>query len=255
MQKKGNGGFILSKKGIALTAALCAATGILSGCVLFAMGRTRGFAAAESSIAAETTTTESTTTTEATTTEETTEATTTTTTEATLPPMNDKDTSAVVQRSYKTGYNEGYTAGLREGAEAQIRIYEGQGITPPAPQPQQQTAAKRTVSVSGSFTVTVRALIPDYLTDSTTPRAAVVTLYQGEPVVLRLNDTVCSRLTVGQSYTFLVTEQSVSMETSLLNSDGSVSRDALAKRSFHLSNFRAATEEEFGLNCWRVKYQ
>lgn len=249
----------MSKKSIALTAALCAATGILTGSVLFTMGRTRGFAAAESSIAAETTTTESTTTTEMTTTELTTEATTTTvSTEMTLPPMNDDDTSAVVQRSYKSGYNEGYAAGLKEGAEAQIRIYEGQGITPPVQQPvqQQQTAsAKRTVKVSGSFTVTVRALVPDFVTDSVTPRAAVVTLYQGEPVVLRLNDTVCSRLTVGQSYTFLVTEESVTMDASLLNADGSVSKDALAKRSFHLNNFRQATEEEFGANCWRVKYQ
>ncbi|MCR5306532.1 MAG: hypothetical protein K6E36_08555 [Oscillospiraceae bacterium] len=245
----------MSKKGIAVTAALCAATGILTGSVLFAMGRTRGFAAAESSIAAETTTTESTTTTEATTTETTTTEVTTTTAEWILPDLNDDDTSAAMQRSYKTGYNEGYTVGLKEGAEAQIKIYEGQGITPPVQQPARQTAAKRTVTVSGSFTVTVRALIPDYVTDTSTPRAAVVTLFQGEPVVLRLNDTVCSRLTVGQSYTFLVTEQSVSMDASLLNADGTVSRDALAKRSFHLSNFRAPTEEEFGLNCWRVKYQ
>lgn len=248
----------MSKKGIILSAALCIATGVLSGFVLFTMGRARGFEACESSIAAETTTTESTTTTEQTTTESTTEATTTTTTAATIPPMNDKDTAAVVQNSYKTGYNEGYTAGLKEGAEAQIRIYEGQGITPPPQQSRQQTqqtASKRTVTVSGSFTVTVRALIPDYVTDYTTARAAVVTLYQGEPVVLKLNDTVCSRLTVGQSYTFLVSEQSVSMDASLLNSDGTVSRDALAKRSFHLSNFRAPEEGENGANCWRVKYQ
>ncbi|MBQ5335027.1 MAG: hypothetical protein J6Z45_03680 [Oscillospiraceae bacterium] len=245
----------MSKKSIAVSAALCAATGILSGFVLFTMGRARGFEAAESSIAAETTTTESTTTTETTTTESTTESTTTTTTEATIPPMNDDDTAAVVQKSYKTGYNEGYNKGLQEGAEAQIRIYEGQGITPPPPQQHVQTAAKRTVTVSGSFTVTVRALIPDYVTDYTTPRAAVVTLNQGEPVVLRLNDTVCSKLTVGQTYTFLVTEQSVSMDASLLNSDGTVSRDALAKRSFHLSNFRAPEEGETGSNCWRVKYQ
>lgn len=246
----------MSKKSIVISAALCVATGVLSGFVLFTMGRARGFEAAESSIAAETTTTESTTTTETTTTESTTESTTTTTTEMTLPPMNDDDTSAVVQKSYKTGYNEGYNQGLKEGAEAQIRIYEGQGITPPPAQKTQvQTASKRTVTVSGSFTVTVRALIPDYVTDYTTPRAAVVTLYQGEPVVLKLNDTVCSRLTVGQTYTFLVADQSVSMDASLLNSDGTVSRDALAKRSFHLSNFRAPEEGENSANCWRVKYQ
>ena len=223
------------------------------------MGRTRGFAAAESSIAAETTTTESTTTTEATTTELTTEATTTTvSTEMTLPPMNDDDVTALVKKGYDTGFNEGRALGIKEGAEAQIKIYEGQGITPPVQQPvQQQTAsAKRTVKVSGSFTVTVRALIPDYITDSTTPRAAVVTLYQGEPVVLRLNDTICSRLTAGKNYTFTVNgEKSVTMDASLLNADGSVSRDALAKRSFHLNYFSEATEEEFGANCWRVKYQ
>lgn len=136
---------------------------------------------------------------------------------------------------YQSGFNDGYDAGCREADAA-------------------QSADKTEVEVSGSFTATVRALIPDYVMDSVTPRAAVVTLFQDEPFVLKLNETICSQLEEGETYTFLVPKQSVFLSDAELYDDGVVSSDALLLRHISVRDFRVPTDDEYGLVCWRVNY-
>lgn len=138
--------------------------------------------------------------------------------------------------NYRTGYDQGYAAGLADG--------ENLHSDP-------QTVD---VKVSGDFTATVRALIPDYVADGETPRAAVVTLFQDGPFVLRLDETMCAKLKSGESYTFIVEEQSATLAAEQCWDDGTVDPAALMLGCFSVADFRTPTEEEYGLECWRVHY-
>lgn len=59
------------------------------------------------------------------------------------------------------------------------------------------------VTVAGTFTATVRSLIPNYVLDNSTPMMAVVTTFQAEPFILYTRDQT-SALTVGETYVFTV---------------------------------------------------
>lgn len=137
--------------------------------------------------------------------------------------------------SYQSGYDDGYNAGYQSG----VKLLDASSIP---------------VRVSGSFTVTVRELIPDYVADSITPRAAVVTFFQDGPFVLKLDEAVCQELTAGEAYTFLVEEQEVALPENELLDGGVVSQNALLLRHISVTGVRAATEEELGLDGWRVSY-
>lgn len=136
----------------------------------------------------------------------------------------------VHQPSYESGYDDGYDVGYQQGAEV-------------------QSFSETEVKVSGSFTASVRALIPDYVADSATPRAAVVTLFQDGPFVLKLNEEICSQLEEGESYTFIVPEQSIFLSSEKLNDSGIVSWDELLLRHIYVTDFRTPTDDEYGMNC------
>ena len=135
--------------------------------------------------------------------------------------------------NYQTGYDDGYNAGYQDGVKAL---------------PDENTSVK----VSGDFTATVRELIPDYVYDSETPRAAVVTLFQDGPFVLRLNEELCSKLEEGEAYTFIIDEQEADLPDNDFDDSGYVSWDALAVRRISVTDIRTPTEDEYGLECWRV---
>ncbi len=59
-------------------------------------------------------------------------------------------------------------------------------------------------TVGGTFSATVRGLMPDYGLDDTTPRVAVVTLFQLPPFTLPVGE-LAQELTVGETYVFTVT--------------------------------------------------
>lgn len=65
------------------------------------------------------------------------------------------------------------------------------------------------VNISGDFTVTVRALIPDYTGDDFTPRVAVVTLFQDTPFTVYVGEEFADALEVGKHYVFEIKEQEI----------------------------------------------
>lgn len=157
-------------------------------------------------------------------------------------------------KTYQSGYEEGYDAGYKEGIKSYQTGYddgydagyqEGEKIMPDK---------NVIVKVSGDFTATVRELIPDYEYDGKTPKAAVVTLFQGNPFVIwmpGLNEELFNKLEAGETYTFIVEEQ----EASLLYGEfdaGYVNPTALMDRRIWVSDFRTPEEDEYGLVCWRV---
>ncbi len=128
--------------------------------------------------------------------------------------------------SYEQGYADGYLDGV---------------------------TARKTVTVYGSFTATVRSLIPDYVFDSHTNRAAVITLFQDGPCVIPLDEDICSMLEVGETYTFELSERSMELPVYLLDNNYNIYSASVLER-VAIQEVRTPTEDEYGLECWRVKY-
>ena len=62
----------------------------------------------------------------------------------------------------------------------------------PAPDP--QPAPAESCTISGSFTATVRDVIPDYCLDDTTPLVAVVTEFQSRPFTVYVGEELGKKL-------------------------------------------------------------
>ena len=118
--------------------------------------------------------------------------------------------------------------------------------------PDTESGTVQMMHVSGDFTATVRKLIPDYVSDPDTPRAAVVTLFQDGPFVLQLDEQICAQLQEDTTYTFIIGEQDAELLPSEYTNGGYVQESALILRHIHVTDFREPTDEEYGLECWRV---
>lgn len=139
-------------------------------------------------------------------------------------------TSVTDNNSYEQGYEQGYADGYLDGA-----------------------TAKKTVTVYGSFTAVVRSLMPDYVLDGHTNRVAVITLFQEEPCVICLDENICSKLEVGEIYTFELSERTIELPVYLLGKNYYIYSESILDR-IRIQDVRAPAEDEEGLNCWRIKY-
>lgn len=114
-----------------------------------------------------------------------------------------------------------------------------------------------TVKVTGEFTATVRALIPDYVTDDETPRMAVVTLFQSTPFTLFGVDA--DRLEVGETYVFEVEMDRCQDITREEYESGSLLTPEIILPMYHpyirISGFRLAEEKDCGLDSVHLEYE
>lgn len=126
-------------------------------------------------------------------------------------------------------------------------------------QAQEAAPSTNTVSVKlkGSFTATVRALIPDYVTDDETPRMAVVTLFQSTPFTLFGVDA--DRLEVGETYVFEVEMDRCQDITREEYESGSLLTPEIILPMYHpyirISGFRLAEEKDCGLDSVHLEYE
>lgn len=121
--------------------------------------------------------------------------------------------------------------------------------------PPEYTSPYETVTAEGWFTATVRAKMPDYVTDETTIRAAVLQLFQDIPFYMELTPEICGQLTVGEIYAFHVTEQEFTTEKTNLYEDGTLSPSAVKCSYIRIDSVRSPEEGETGLECWHVNYK
>ena len=114
-----------------------------------------------------------------------------------------------------------------------------------------------TVKIKGSFTATVRSLIPDYVTDGETPRMAVVTLFQSTPFTLFGVDT--DRLEAGETYVFEVEMNRCQDITREEYESGSLLTPEIILPMYHpyirISGFRPAEESDCGLDSVHLEYE
>ena len=120
---------------------------------------------------------------------------------------------------------------------------------------QAQEAAPSTVSVKvklkGDFTATVRALIPDYVTDGETPRMAVVTLFQSTPFTIYTGG-LTEQLETGETYVFEVKEETVEVSPEEYKRGFP---DPEEMRLLWISGFRPAEEKDCGLDSVHLEYE
>ena len=107
-----------------------------------------------------------------------------------------------------------------------------------------------TVKIKGSFTATVRALIPDYVFDSETPQMAVVTLFQSTPFTI-YSGSFTEQLEVGETYVFEIREETLEVSLEEYES-GFPDPEAML---FWISGFREAVESDFGLDSVHLEYE
>lgn len=111
------------------------------------------------------------------------------------------------------------------------------------------------VTVSGTFAARVRDLIPDYVLDGETPRVAVVTLFQSGPFTLQVGD-LAQELEIGGTYVFEI-EPREDLEITAEEYEGGApfADEAISRYGLRIAGFRAAREDEFGLDSSRIVFE
>lgn len=108
----------------------------------------------------------------------------------------------------------------------------------------QQNDIKTTVS--GSFTVGVRDVIPDYSSDNLTPNVAVVTEFQSYPFTIFVGEEIGSQLEAGEVYVFTIKPIVVDYPKEYL-AGMNLSSLVWELPDFEITDFRLANENELGL--------
>lgn len=111
------------------------------------------------------------------------------------------------------------------------------------------------VMIEGQFTATVRAKMPDYVSDEETVQAAVLQLFQDIPFFIRLSPEICDQIEAGEIYVFHVPEQELTTEKTNLFEDGTLSPDAVIRSYAVIDSVRKPQEDEYGLDTWNVSYK
>ena len=111
------------------------------------------------------------------------------------------------------------------------------------------------VTVRGTFAARVRDLIPDYVLDSDTPRVAVVTLFQSGPFTLQVGD-LAQELEIGGTYVFEI-EPREDLEITAEEYEGGApfADEAISRYGLRIAGFRAAREDEFGLDSSCIVFE
>ena len=104
---------------------------------------------------------------------------------------------------------------------------------------------KQTTTVSGSFTGTIRDVIPDYCLDDVTPSVAIVTQFQSTPFTLQVGAQIGSQLEIGKTYTFTIKPMVVDSPKESVQALPLAAMVSLS--GFEIAEFRLADESEFGL--------
>ena len=138
------------------------------------------------------------------------------------------------------------------GADALDDLVVTQAPEQPAAEDPDAYAKRQTFTVSGNFTATVRKLIPDYVADTDTPRAAVVTLFQNGPFVIQLDEQLCTKLQEDKTFTFIIDEQEAELAQWEYTNGGFVNETALKEQRIRITDVREATDDEYGMDGMRI---
>ena len=102
-------------------------------------------------------------------------------------------------------------------------------------------------TVSGSFTVCVRDVIPDYSLDGVTPNVAIVTEFQSYPFTVFVGEEIGSQLEIGEIYVFTIKPMVVDYTKEYLKGLN-LSSLVWELPRMEITEVRLANENEIGLD-------
>lgn len=115
----------------------------------------------------------------------------------------------------------------------------------------EQTESK--TQISGSFTATVRDIIPDYVLDDTTPLMGVLTLFQDTPFTVYLGENLVSKVEIGETYVFTI--ETVSVEDSVDEVMSMSVPSLFYTYGLKIVDVRPAEESETGLDSLGLSFE
>lgn len=115
----------------------------------------------------------------------------------------------------------------------------------------EQTESK--TQISGSFTATVRDIIPDYVLDDTTPLMGVLTLFQDSPFTVYLGENLVSKVEIGETYVFTI--ETVSVEDSVDEVMSMSVPSLFYTYGLKIVDVRPAEESETGLDSLGLSFE
>lgn len=150
------------------------------------------------------------------------------------------------------GYNEDDTYFVSLAKQEDKWLIDELGIVERTPenlitQENGNTQAEKKTTISGSFTVTVRDVIPDYTLSDDVPTVAVVTQFQSSPFTLYVGEEIGRELEIGKTYVFTIEPREVDYSKEVLKS---LSLASLVWEipGFKIVDFRLAEEHETGVD-------
>lgn len=109
-------------------------------------------------------------------------------------------------------------------------------------------------TISGSFTVCVRDVIPDYSLDGVTPNVAIVTEFQSYPFTIFVGEEIGSQLEIGEIYVFTIKPMVVGYTKEYLKGLN-LSSLVWELPRMEITDFRLANEDEFGLESLTLRIE
>lgn len=150
------------------------------------------------------------------------------------------------------GYNEDDTYFVSLAKQEDKWLIDELGIVERTPenlitQENGNTQAEKKTTISGSFTVTVRDVIPDYALSDDVPTVAVVTQFQSSPFTLYVGEEIGRQLEKDETYVFTIQPFEVD-ETKEELQFKTLASIVQEYSKFTVVDFRVAEEHETGID-------
>jgi len=110
---------------------------------------------------------------------------------------------------------------------------------------------QETSTISGSFTVYVQDVLPDYIVDDFSPNVAYVTEFQNTAFAFYVGSEIGSQLKKGKAYVFTIEPVAVNCSKDFLESLDLSQLVNLVPYTA-IKDFRLATDDEIGLESLRL---
>ena len=129
-------------------------------------------------------------------------------------------------------------------------VADSEQVKEPVAEKEPEAASDKT-KVSGSFTVTVREVLPDYVLDDFTPNMAVVTEFQSSPFMMYVGEEIGRRLEAGTTYVFTIESTTLNFSMDTLEQMGMCS----IVWFLDIVDVRPANEDECGLESLQIDFE
>jgi hypothetical protein len=115
------------------------------------------------------------------------------------------------------------------------------------------------VTVNGEFTATVRAFMPDYVLDDSTPLVAVLTIFQSGPFLVHMTEEHISELDIGETYRFKIEDtlirKNYQVTLSVLEKGVPPVEELFCTYNIRIESFRKPHENELGLESVNLHWE